>query len=299
MTTRGGPPHPPGELEGRGPTITLDRTAGKPEPARPSTLARSVLWLPRRLWRSEPLLALIVIVGGWSIVHALGIFREDFFPSIAQIWGAAVQDWARLLGAARSSLSAALLGYVIGFVAAVPVGMLVGRYRRAQLWFSGTIDFLRAIPAVAVIPLALLIFADHFLVGVFVVAYACFFVTTVNVMVGVRHAPVALESAVRSFGGSEVQVLTKVGFPSLLPFLLASLRQNVAVALIVIVVSDMVLALSGLGLYILQAQGRAHLERMYAAITFVSVVGYLGYRLLALLEERLFPWWSPEKEMMT
>jgi ABC-type nitrate/sulfonate/bicarbonate transport system permease component len=276
----------------------VERAATKPVPTTPSSLARGALWLPRRLWQSEPLLALIVIVGGWSIIHSLGFFREEFWPSIPQIYTAAVEDWSRLLGAARSSLSAAFLGYLIGFVAAIPVGMLVGRYRRAQLWFSGMIDFLRAIPAVAVIPLALLIFANHFMVGLFVVAYACFFVSVVNIMVGVRHLSTTLESAVRTFGGNEVQVLTKVGVPSLLPFFLASLRQNVAVALIVIVVSDMALGLSGLGLYILQAQGRAQLERMYAAITFVSVVGYLGYRLLAFLEERLFPWWSQEKKMM-
>ena len=278
--------------------ISVDIATAKPVPRTPSSLARGALWLPRRLWRSEPLLALLVIIGGWSIIHALGIFREDFWPSIAQIYTAAAEDWSDLLGAARSSLSAALLGYLIGFVAAIPVGMVVGRYRRPELWFSGTIDLLRAIPAVAVIPLALLIFANHFMVGLFVVAYACFFVSVVNIMVGARHVSATLESAVRTFGGSELQVLTKVGFPSLLPYFLASLRQNVAVALIVIVVSDMVLALSGLGLYILQAQGRAHLERMYAAITFVSVVGYLGYRLLAFLEERLFPWWSPGKEVM-
>jgi ABC-type nitrate/sulfonate/bicarbonate transport system permease component len=257
-----------------------------------------VTWVPRRVFGTEAALALVVIMGVWSLIHALGIFREDFFPSLGQIWGAARDDLPDLLNAASSSLTTAFFGYVVGFVAAIPVGMLVGRYRWADEWFSGVIDFFRAVPAVAVIPLALLIFADHFLVGLFVVAYACFFVTVINILVAVRQIPVTLENAVKTFGGNELNVLTKVGVPSLLPYFLASLRQNVAVALIVIVVSDMVLALSGLGLYILQAQGRGHLERMYAAITFISIVGYLAYRLLALMEERLFPWWSAEKEMM-
>jgi ABC-type nitrate/sulfonate/bicarbonate transport system permease component len=257
-----------------------------------------LLWFPRRIVRSEPLLAVVVIVALWTLIHALGIFRDDYFPSIPEVWRAAREDWSRVLEAARSSLTAAFIGYVLGFVFGVPVGMVVGRFRWADRWFSGTIDFFRSIPAVAIIPLCLLIFADHVKVGIFVVAYACFFVTVINTTVGVRHVPETLESAVRTFSGTEFQVYWKVGVPSLLPFFLASLRQNVAVALIVIVVSDMVLALSGLGLYILQAQGRFQLERMYAAIVFISIVGYLGYRLLAFLEHRLFPWWSAEKEMI-
>ena len=258
-----------------------------------------MLRLSARLAGSESLLAAIVIVGLWTLIHTLGIFREDFFPSIPQIWKAAVRDSPQLLQAAGSSLTTALLGYLIGFVAAVPVGMAVGRFPWAERWFSGTIDFFRAIPAVAIVPLALLVFADVFLVGLFVVAYACFFITVINVAVGVRQVPATLEAAVRTFGGGEAQVLWKVGIPSLLPFFLASLRQNVAVALVVIVVTDMILALSGLGLYILQSQGRMQLGQMYGAIVLISIIGYLGYRLLSYLERRLFPWWSPEEEMMT
>ena len=65
-----------------------------------------------------------------------------------------------------------------------------------------------------------------------------------------------------------------------------------SVALIVIVVADMVIGLSGLGFYILRTQSNALFGRMYASITLIAVIGYVAFRLLEVAQRRLFPWWS-------
>lgn len=242
--------------------------------------------------RLPGLTAAVIITFGWWLITASGLVRSVFLPPLNEVVAAAGEDWRNILEATSASLWAALVGYIGGFVAAVVVGMMVGRYARVEIWSSGAIDFFRAIPAVAIVPLALLVFADTFRVEVFAVAWAVFFLSIINVIGGVRHVPETLEMAARSFGGTETIVLRKVAVPWLLPFFLSSLRQNVSVALIVIVVSDMVIGLSGLGFYILRNQGKALFDRMYAAIVIISIIGYASYKLLEVLQYRLFPWWS-------
>ena len=242
--------------------------------------------------RFPGLTAVAVILAAWVTATGTGFVNSEFIPPPGEVLAAGIEDWANLGSATIESMWTALVGYAFGFGAAVVVGMAVGRYASVDSWVSGPLDFFRAIPAVAIVPMALLILADSFLVGAFAVAWGCFFLAVINVISGVKHIPNTLQDAARSFGAGEVKVLRKVGIPSLLPYFLSSLRQNVSVALIVIVVADMVIGLSGLGFYILRTQSNALFGRMYASITLIAVIGYVAFRLLEEAQRRLFPWWS-------
>ena len=242
--------------------------------------------------RFPGLTAVAVIILGWVAATATGFVNSKFIPPPGDVLAAGIEDWANLGSATIESMWTALVGYALGFGAAVVVGMAVGRYSSVDSWVSGPLDFFRAIPAVAIVPMALLILADSFLVGAFAVAWGCFFLAVINVISGTKHIPTTLQDAARSFGAGEVKVLRKVGIPSLLPYFLSSLRQNVSVALIVIVVADMVIGLSGLGFYILRTQSNALFGRMYASIALIAVIGYVAFRLLEEAQRRLFPWWS-------
>ena len=142
------------------------------------------------------------------------------------------------------------------------------------------------------IPFAILVLGPRLQVGVFAVTWGCFFLAVTNLADGTRHTPESLENAVKSFRGSERQVLRVVVFPAILPYVLASLRQNLSVALIVGVVTDMVLGRAGLGVYIIKAQGVLRTDLMYAAILLLALLGYVSYALLESVERRFFPWWA-------
>ncbi|MDE0120423.1 MAG: ABC transporter permease [bacterium] len=242
--------------------------------------------------RFPGLTAVALILAAWVTATATGFVNSEFIPPPGEVLAAGIEDWANLGSATIESMWTALVGYAVGFGAAVVIGMAVGRYASVDSWLSGPLDFFRAIPAVAIVPMALLILADSFLVGAFAVAWGCFFLAVINVISGVKHIPNTLQDAARSFGAGEVKVLRKVGIPSLLPYFLSSLRQNVSVALIVIVVADMVIGLSGLGFYILRTQSNALFGRMYASIALIAVIGYVAFRILEEAQRRLFPWWS-------
>lgn len=243
--------------------------------------------LPSRGFTAVAVLTLI-----WYGATAAGLVRSEFLPPPDEVLRAGAADWSELTGATLSSLRTAFVGYTLGFLGAALVGMVVGRFAIVDSWASGTIDFFRAIPAVAIVPLAIVWFADSILVGAFAVAWGCFNLAVINVIAGVRQIPTTLQDAARTFGAGEVKILRTVGIPSLLPYFLSSLRQNVSVALIVIVVADMVIGLSGLGFYILRNQGSAQFGRMYAAIVVISILGYATFSVLEAAQKRLFPWWS-------
>jgi ABC-type nitrate/sulfonate/bicarbonate transport system permease component len=244
----------------------------------------------RRTTAFQGVLAFAIVVGVWSLSTAIGPFQSEFFPSLIRIGQAAWHDWPNLADATRSSLAAATVGYVLGFGTAVVAGMVIGRYPRADAWLSGAVDFFRSIPAVAIIPLTLLLLRTVYRTEVFAVAWGCFFLAVINIIAGAHHVPQVLEDAVRAFGGREHQILRKVAIPFLLPFFLATLRQNVAVALIVVVVADMFLGVSGLGFYILNSQATIKYDQMYAAVFLISLIGFATFKLLEFLERRLFPW---------
>lgn len=242
-----------------------------------------------RLWGFA---ALIIVVGAWTLLSASHLLPRTYFPSLPQVFGAAVEDRADLFGAAAESFATAGLGYVLGFVFAILVGIPMGRYVAVERLLRPNVDFLRAVPAVVMIPVFLLVVGSRELVGVLSVAWACFFLAVINIAAGAAQASSTLELAVRTFGGREFVVLRKAVLPSLLPYILASLRQTVAVALLVVVVVDMTLGVSGLGFYILAAQGVLSMDEVYAAVILVSLVGVTSYRGIETMERRMFPWWS-------
>jgi ABC-type nitrate/sulfonate/bicarbonate transport system permease component len=238
------------------------------------------------------LLALLVLVGSWALVAGSGLFPAEYVPTPLQTLRAARADTGTLWHRTVETMSIVGAGYVLGNALAMVIGIAMGRYEVARSWLGGLVDFMRGIPAVAMIPFAILVFGLRFRVGLFSVAWGCFFLAVTNVADGTRHTPEPLELAVRSFRGSEPKVLRIVVLPSILPYVLASLRQNISVALIIGVVTDMVLGRAGLGYYIIRAQGVLATDRMYAAIVVIAIIGYVVYAVLDLLERRLFPWWS-------
>ncbi|MDE0674780.1 MAG: hypothetical protein OXI06_06870, partial [bacterium] len=110
---------------------------------------------------------------------ATGFVNSEYIPPPGEVLASGIEDWANLGAATIESMWTALVGYAVGFGAAVVIGMAVGRYASVDSWLSGPLDFFRAIPAVAVVPMALLILADSFLVGAFAVAWGCFFLAVI------------------------------------------------------------------------------------------------------------------------
>jgi ABC-type nitrate/sulfonate/bicarbonate transport system permease component len=182
------------------------------------------------------------------------------------------------------------IGLAIATVVAVPVGMLLGSI---QLLYRGVrviIEFLRPIPSVALIPLAVLIYGAGLAMKVFLVSFASFWPLLFQTLYGVQDIdPVARDTA-RAYGLSRLSYVRYIVLPSAAPYIATGLRISSSIALILAVTGELVVGAPGIGREIGIAQSGGDAPLTYALI---SVAGVLGLVLNAIFQrlERLGLHW--------
>lgn len=185
-------------------------------------------------------------------------------------------------------------GLALASLIAVPSGILIGSSRRAYQMVRLPIEFLRPIPSVALIPLAVLVFGTRFPNKLFLVTFACVWPLLFQSIYGVQDVdPVSVDTA-RAFGFGRLQRLALVVLPSSAPYIATGLRIASSVALILAVTSELVVGVPGLGAAINVAASGGDFALMYALI---AVAGMLGLTLNAMFA-RLEGWalrWHPSQ----
>ncbi|MBQ1082828.1 ABC transporter permease [Nocardiopsis sp. B62] len=191
-----------------------------------------------------------------------------------------------------ATLTAAVTGLAIAAVAGVGLGLLLGSLRWVERASSVVVEFLRPIPSVALIPVAILVFGQGAEMKVALVTYAALWPILFNTLYGVRAVePLARESA-RVFGVPRLAVLARVVLPSTAPFVAAGVRISAAIALIVTVSAELLAgAAEGLGSWILRmSSGGANTDMVYAGTIVAGLLGLVVNGLLRAGEQRLFRW---------
>lgn len=191
-----------------------------------------------------------------------------------------------------ATLAAAVTGLGLATLVGVFLGLLLGSLGWVERASSVVVEFLRPIPSVALIPVAILVFGQGAEMKVALVAYAALWPILFNTLYGVRAVePLAKESA-RAFGVPRLSVLTRVVLPSTAPFAAAGVRISAAIALIVTVSAELLAgAAEGLGSWILRmSSGGADTDMVYAGTIVAGLLGLAVNGLLRAGEFRLFRW---------
>src|SRR5687768_1117258 len=192
--------------------------------------------------------------------------------------------------AVANTLQGWALGLGIAMLIAIPAGIVLGSSRMLYRALRGVIEFLRPIPSVALIPLAILIYGTGLQSKVFLAAFASFWQLLVATLYGVQDVdPVATDTA-RSFGFSRAQRLFRVTLPSAVPYIATGLRIASAVSLILTVTAELVIGSAGLGRSINVARSGGNEELMYALIISTGVLGVLLNTIFVRAERRVLRW---------
>ncbi|WP_051467509.1 ABC transporter permease [Actinomadura oligospora] len=228
-----------------------------------------------------------------ELASRTGLVDRDVLPPLSSV----LTEAGRLAGDAafrtdlRATVTAWLLGLAEAVALAVPLGLVLGSLPRLDAVVRPVLEFLRPIPAVAIIPLAMLLFPDALDLKTTIVVYASCWPVLINTVYGLREVdPVARES-LASFGFGPLSVLLRVSLPSTAPFIAAGVRMSAGIALIATVSAELFASGSaGIGTFINTAGSSARMEPMLAAALWAGVLGLLGNGVLAALEHRLFRW---------
>jgi NitT/TauT family transport system permease protein len=200
-----------------------------------------------------------------------------------------------LLGEMGTTLESYAEGYALAVAVGVVLGVAIGSSRVLLDASSVLIEFLRPIPGVALIPLAILFFGLGLPMLRFVIAYAALWPILINTLYGVRGGDRILHDVARTSGVTSLGRLVRVTLPSALPSIATGIRVSAAIALLVCVTAEFVTGTEGIGAYMQRQQLGFQLPELYAAVLLVGLIGYVINATLRAAERRAVFWVGEER----
>ncbi|MBC7269194.1 MAG: ABC transporter permease subunit [Streptomyces sp.] len=225
-------------------------------------------------------------------VPRLGLVKAEFFPPTSRIAGALGRELTDR--AFWAALGDTLTGWALGLALAVGAGVVAGvvisvvPYLREAT--ASTVEFLRPIPSVALIPLAVLLFGTELRSVLLLVVYAAFWQVLIQTVYGVQDVDPVAEETARSYGLGTWARVRHVLWPTALPYVMTGVRLAAAVALILAVTAELVIGAPGLGARIAVAQTSQAVPDMYALIVVTGVLGLLINVGARTVERRALGW---------
>jgi ABC-type nitrate/sulfonate/bicarbonate transport system permease component len=249
-----------------------------------------------RGWRPPPaLLGLAGLVGFATlleVVPRLGLVPADYLPPTSRIGSALVEQAGRpeFWQACADTLRTWALGLAIAVVGGVVAGVVIGSLPALRAVTASTIEFLRPIPSVALIPLVVVLYGVGITSTVVLVVYASFWQVLVQVLHGVADVdPVARDTA-RSYRLGRLRQVTHLIWPTALPYVVTGVRLAASVALVLAITGELVIGSPGLGSAIAAAQSGNAVPQMYALVVVTGVIGVAANLLTRAVERRVLAW---------
>ena len=240
-------------------------------------------------------IALLVI---WEIASRRGWVDARLVPpasaAFADIWE--LISTGEIVTILWASLRRVLVGFAIAVAVGTSIGTLMARVRVCEDIFDPIVELLRPVSPLAIFPLALLWFGIGDASKIFLIALSCSFPVILNTYAGVRSIDRQLILASRSLGANPWEVLCRIVLPGSLPQIFTGIRISWGIALIVIIASEMVGAVAGLGYMILNAQQVFQVERVFSGIIIVGLLGFLTDLGFRRLRRHLLPWHQELRE---
>jgi NitT/TauT family transport system permease protein len=215
-----------------------------------------------------------------------------YIPPVSQIIVALSQLIlsGQVAGHLLTTLRRFLESYLLAAAIAVTLGVALGYFRFAHRLLETAIEFLRPMPSVAIIPVAILLLGIGDAMIVAVTVYASTWPILINTIDGVRHIERTLIDTGRTFGLARRRILWQIVLPAASPYIVTGLRVSLSIALILVTTAEMIAGSKGLGFFILDEERSLRSSSMYAGIILVAVLGYLLNRLFVAVEKGVMRW---------
>jgi ABC-type nitrate/sulfonate/bicarbonate transport system permease component len=229
----------------------------------------------------------------WEALSRAGVLSEDGFsrPSRWLVAGAQALADGSLLVQTGQTFGAAALGLAIAAAAGISTGTLLGLTRPLERAATLTIDALRPVPSVALIPLALLVFGFSRGMSAAVAAFACFWPVLLTTIASVRGIDPRLIEVGRMLGLSRGRRIWKLALPAAVPGIMVGVRVAAGIAIVVTITTEIVANPRGLGHAMTMASQSLQADLAWATLLWVGVVGWAANAAMLRLEQRWLRWY--------
>jgi len=254
------------------------------------------------LYRVGSLGVLLSLVALWWIASNAGWVSRVFLPTPQATFASLLEGLnlsgsgdgrGELLGFTRATVGRMIEGWLLASLFGVLLGAAIGVSPSVRAWVQPTLEFIRPLPASALLPLAISIFGLNPGMVLFVVAFGAMWPVLLATVHGFAAVEPRLSEVARCLQMSRAAYIWKMGLPNAMPDILAGMRLALTIALIVAVVGEMIASQSGLGQAILLAARAFRASDLFAGIVLLGLIGFVSNALLAFAEQRLLRWQRP------
>jgi len=272
--------------------MTQPANAAAPAPSRPSILS-SVDWAAWALKLLAPLAGIGLVVAIWGLLTMKG----GNFPTPAATWEEAVKlfsdpfyrngpndqglGWNILF-----SLKRVALGFGLAAIVGIPMGFLIGRSKVVGAMLNPLISLLRPVSPLAWLPIGLLVFKSADPAAIWTIFICSIWPMIINTAVGVQRVPEDYLNVAKVLNLSEWKIVTKILFPSVLPYMLTGVRLSVGTAWLVIVAAEMLTGGVGIGFWVWDEWNNLNVAHIIIAIFVIGIVGLLLENALVAIAKR-------------
>jgi NitT/TauT family transport system permease protein len=262
-------------------------------------------WYSRLKGIWVPLVLLII----WQAVSQLGWVNPQVLPSpiaVIQRWYAylmpltefnpaegSYMKWifsGELIHDLLASAYRVVVGFLIGFILALPLGLLMGASTKIYEYLNPMLQVLRPIPPIAFIPLSILWFGLGNPPAIFLIAIGAFFPVLVNTIVGVRAVDSIYIRAAQNLGAPPSTMFLKVMLPAAMPYILSGVRIGIGTGFICVIVAEMIAVNNGLGYRILEAREFFWSDKIIAGMLTIGLLGLFIDTGVSRLNNYLLRW---------
>ncbi len=234
----------------------------------------------------------LALLGLWEASARLGVVDARFFPAPS---GVAETFWSMARSGelwlhTEASLLRLLCGFLVGGIPALALGIAMGLSSLLRALVEPLIAATYPIPKSAIMPLLLLVFGLGEASKVAMVAIGVFFPVAMNAVTGVLEINRIYLDVGRNYRASRWQVFRTIALPGALPFIMTGIKLGVGLGLVLIAISEMLGAKSGLGYLIWNAWEILDVNAMYVGLFTIALLGFFFTHVLNVLERWLVPW---------
>jgi ABC-type nitrate/sulfonate/bicarbonate transport system permease component len=237
----------------------------------------------------EILVSALIVAALWAWTASASSY---YYPPLGDVLTAFKDTWLfeRFGEDVVPSLLRLGAGYTIAVVAGIALGVVLGQRLVLRRMASPIIEFMRSIPAPALIPFAILVFGVEDDAKIFLIAIVCIFPVLLNTIDGVAGVEPTLLDTTTVYRIGKLDRLRYVILPAAAPQIFAGMRTSLSLSLILMVISEMVASANGIGYFVLQAQRSFAITEMWSGILLLGLLGYLFNVVFTLVERRVLAW---------
>ncbi|MEJ0001879.1 MAG: ABC transporter permease [bacterium] len=241
------------------------------------------------LWFILPIISVCIL---WELVSRSGFVNPALFPPPSKV---AIALWEMIISGTvfydfRDSLWRLVVGLTLGSVIGICTGLVTGRIKSIAKAINPIIQILRPLPPVAIIPLIIVWFGIDDGAKIFSIAFAVFFPVWIGAYIGAQQIPQTFLWSARLFALSRFKMFREVIFPASLPFIISGIRTAIAIGFVMVFVSELSGASSGIGYRISISSLSYRIDEMIAALVVLGTLGAVTDQLFVLATRRIFPW---------